>query len=54
MGWPFIHAYEMGQLAHAAIEQKGQKIQHSGQLILTKISPNPNIAYKIFESVVAL
>ena len=54
MGWPFIHAYEMGQLAPAAIEQKGQKMQHSGQLILTKISPNPNIAYKIFESVVAL
>ena len=54
MGWPFIHAYEMGQLAPVAIEQKGQKNIAFWPAHFDKISPNPNIAYKIFESLVTL
>ena len=53
IGWPFIHAYEMEQLAPAAIDHKGKKHTPFWPAHFDKVSPNPNIAYKIFESLVA-
>ena len=52
MGWPFIHAHEMGQLAPAAIEKKAKNHTPFWPAHFDKASPNP--AYKIFESLVAL